>query len=115
MPIVPVTRADDPRIADYRGVPDPELLRRGGLFVAENRLVVRSLLASARFETRSVLVTHAAFDNLRDVLEPRLDSLPVFVCDTALMQPIAGFNVHRGCLALAARPAPLSIEQWLRG
>ena len=48
MPIVPVDDLDDPRIADYRDVPDPVLLRQRGLFVAESRLVVRELLAHRR-------------------------------------------------------------------
>jgi tRNA G18 (ribose-2'-O)-methylase SpoU len=113
MPIIPVTDAGDARIADYRNVPDPELLRRRGLFVAENRLVVRALLASARLRTRSVLVTDAAFDSLQDVLAPLQDVLPIYVCPRALMEPISGYDIHRGCLALGERPAPLSVGQLL--
>ena len=44
MPIVAVEDLDDPRLVDYRDVPDPVLLRERGLFVAESRLVVRTLL-----------------------------------------------------------------------
>jgi hypothetical protein len=38
--IVQIDAADDPRIADYRNVSDPELIQRLGVFVAEGRLVV---------------------------------------------------------------------------
>lgn len=111
MPIIRIEDAADPRIADYRNVPDPELLRRRGLFVAENRLVVRTLLASTRFRARSVLVTGAAYESLRDVLDPR--SLPVYVCPKSLMEPVSGYHIHRGCLALGERPAPAAVESLL--
>jgi tRNA G18 (ribose-2'-O)-methylase SpoU len=113
MPIIRITDAGDARIADYRNVPDPELLRRRGLFVAENRLVVRALLASPRFRTQSVLVTDAAYNALRDDLAPREDVLPVYVCARLLMEPVSGYNIHRGCLALGERPAPVSVRDLL--
>ena len=39
---------DDPRVAGYRVVRDPELARMHGLFVAEGRLVVERLIADGR-------------------------------------------------------------------
>ena len=44
MPTVPIDDLDDPRLADYRNVPDRVLLRDRGVFVAEGRIVVRHLL-----------------------------------------------------------------------
>ena len=44
--IVTIEELDDPRVAEYRNLPDPELLRAHGVFVAEGRQVVRLLLAS---------------------------------------------------------------------
>ncbi len=108
-----ISDAADPRIADYRNVPDPELLRRRGLFVAENRLVVRTLLASTRFRTRSVLVTEAAYASLQDVLAPLEPGLPVYVCPKSLMEPLSGYHIHRGCLALGERPAPVAVDDLL--
>jgi hypothetical protein len=35
----------------------------------------------------------------------------VFVVEQALMNAIAGFNIHRGCLALAERPPVRTIEE----
>jgi tRNA G18 (ribose-2'-O)-methylase SpoU len=109
MPVIHIGDARDPRIADYGGVSDPELLRRRGLFVAENRLVVRTLLMSTRFRTRSVLVTDAAYVSLQDALEPFTPSLPIYVCPKALMEPVSGYHIHRGCLALGERPAAVSV------
>jgi tRNA G18 (ribose-2'-O)-methylase SpoU len=105
MPFLPIDRFDDPRITDYRNVPDPELLRRRGVFVAEGRLVVRTLLTSTRLQALSVLVTEAARRRLADVLDARAGTLPIFVADRALLEQVVGFNLHRGCLALGARPA----------
>ena len=113
MSIVRITDAADPRIADYQGVRDPELLRRRRLFVAENRFVVRTLVTSARFRTRSVLVTDAAFGSLQDVLAPLEPTLPVYVCPKSLMEPVSGYHIHRGCLALGERPAPVAVEDLL--
>jgi tRNA G18 (ribose-2'-O)-methylase SpoU len=113
MPLVPVHRFDDPRIADYRSVPDPELLRRRGLFVAEGRLVVRTLLTSSRFQALSVLVTETARRSLESVLALRIETLPVYVADRSLLAEIVGFNVHRGCLALGARPVETPVADVL--
>ena len=101
----------DPRVAEYRNIPDPELLRAHGVFIAEGRQVVRQLLASGRFETRSVLVSPAAFESLRDVLDER-PALPVFVMPVDRMVALVGFDVHRGCLALGVRPPATAFESW---
>ena len=64
-----IERVDDPRLDDYRNVPDPELIARRGVFVAEGRLVVRRLLTESRMKTRSVMLTDAACIAMRDVLD----------------------------------------------
>ena len=97
--------ATDPRVADYGGIPDPELARARGVFVAEGRLVVRRLLES-RFVTRSVMVTGTALDAVADLVEAR-PGLPVFVVPQDVMNAVAGFNIHRGCLAIGERPAAM--------
>ena len=108
--LISITDANDPRVGDYRAIPEPELLRKRGLFVAEGRLVVRRLLASTRFRTRSVLVNAAGLASLRDVvLTPERDPLEVLVADEDTIGAIAGYNFHRGCLALGERPVPLTV------
>jgi tRNA G18 (ribose-2'-O)-methylase SpoU len=96
----------DERIADYAHVADSVWLLDRGLFVAEGRLVVRRLLETDRFIVQSVLVTPAAVAALGSVLsaERYRDRLPVYVCEQAVLNEIAGVNFHRGCLALAKRP-----------
>jgi tRNA G18 (ribose-2'-O)-methylase SpoU len=91
-----------PSVEEYRLLAEPEALARAGLFVAEGRLVVRRLLANKRFITRSILVTGAAREAMRETLERT--AVPVLVVDQQTMNGVAGFNIHRGCLALAERP-----------
>jgi tRNA G18 (ribose-2'-O)-methylase SpoU len=99
----------DPRLADYRNVPDPQLVRERGLFIAEGRLVVRRLLTESTLTTKSVMVTDTARASLADALESRPD-VPVFVVSPELMNGITGFNIHRGCLAIGERPEPRTWE-----
>jgi tRNA G18 (ribose-2'-O)-methylase SpoU len=97
-----VIHASDPRIAEYAHVGEPGWLLQQGLFVAEGRLVVRRLIEAGSFTIRSILVTPAAQAALADLLLP---GLTVHVCEQQTMNTVAGFNFHRGCLALAVRPA----------
>jgi tRNA G18 (ribose-2'-O)-methylase SpoU len=95
----------DQRIADYAHVADSTWLLEHGLFVAEGRLVVRRLLEIDRFPVQSVLVTPAAVAALGSLLSSdRYRELPVYVCEQQTLDSLAGFNFHRGCLALAKRP-----------
>ena len=105
MPILSIDDIDDPRIADYRNVPDRELLERRGLFVAEGRLVVRRLLTASPLRARSVMVTEAGRASISDTRSG--DSpLPIYVVSPTVMNEVTGFHLHRGCLAIGERPAP---------
>jgi tRNA G18 (ribose-2'-O)-methylase SpoU len=97
-----ITDPSDPRVALYRGVRDPELLRAKGVFIAEGRLVVRRLLESPHFRARSVLVTPAARAGLADLLEWSADT-EVYEAELPLFRELTGFNVHRGCLGIGER------------
>jgi tRNA G18 (ribose-2'-O)-methylase SpoU len=114
VPTLPISGPDDPRVRDYRSVSDPELVRRAGLFVAEGRLVVERLISDRRFSVRSVLVSDAACRSLEPVLGMLPASAPVYLSDAAGFRDITGYDVHRGCLALAERPAPMPVDALLR-
>jgi tRNA G18 (ribose-2'-O)-methylase SpoU len=103
-PATIVASLDDPRVAHYRHIGDPAYLRTHRLFVAEGRLVVGRLLRSTSWKTDSVLLTPAAHESVAGALARSGSSAPVFVVDQAGMNDLAGFNIHRGCLALATRP-----------
>jgi tRNA G18 (ribose-2'-O)-methylase SpoU len=113
--IITLSTAEDPRIAEYAGVADPELARSGGFFVAEGRIVVRRLIEDGRYCIRSVLVSEAAQQQLVGVLA-RLDrSVPVYVCPVQSFRDITGFHIHRGCVALVERLAPRGVREILEG
>jgi tRNA G18 (ribose-2'-O)-methylase SpoU len=108
-----ITSLDDPRVAGYRSIADPDRLNALGVFVAEGRLVVRRLIELRQWTIESILITHAALANLADVLPHT--TAPIYVADQAVMNDIAGFNIHRGCLALVARPAVPTLDRIAAG
>jgi tRNA G18 (ribose-2'-O)-methylase SpoU len=106
--IAHVTRADDPRLQQYRHVGDPAWLEARGLFVAEGRLLLERLIEHGRFAVESVLLTGTALRAIESRLDP---GWLVLVADPAIVDSVTGFNFHRGCLALVHRPggaSPLS-------
>jgi tRNA G18 (ribose-2'-O)-methylase SpoU len=113
MPLIPIEHTDDPRLAAYRDVPEPELVRARGLFVAEGRLIVRRILEDRALVVRSLLLGDAACRDLQPLLESLHADVPVYRCATADFLAITGFNLHRGCLALVERPAPRRVDDLL--
>jgi len=110
-----ILTADDPRVADYRGVADAALLRSRDVFIAEGRIVVARLIADGRWTVRSVLVSDAARRDLAPVLAAIAARAPIFVCEAAHFVGITGHDFHRGCLALVDRPPALPLEPALAG
>jgi tRNA G18 (ribose-2'-O)-methylase SpoU len=80
--------------------------------MAEGRLVVRALLESSDYRTRSLLVTDQARAGLADALERHVE-LPVYACSLDSLRGISGFNIHRGCLAVGERRAPPPLDALL--
>jgi tRNA G18 (ribose-2'-O)-methylase SpoU len=114
MPFIPIEGPTDPRVAEYRDLADADLLHRRGLFVAEGRLVLQRVIEDGRFSVRSVLLNHTNRRALDDVLLKLTPDVPVLVCETPDFLGITGFNLHRGCLALVDRPAPIASCEILR-
>jgi tRNA G18 (ribose-2'-O)-methylase SpoU len=103
--LIPIDDAADPRLIDYRALKERHLHARSGRFVAESERVVRRLLASP-LEVESLLVTPTRLEAMADVLaRPSRTLFPVYLAPQPVMDAIAGFHVHRGCLAIGRRPA----------
>lgn len=113
MPVIPISNVSDRRLDDYRGVRDGAWLRERGLFIAEGRFILRTLLdppdapLPPRFDLRSVLLSEPARDELADALVRAPSNLPVYVCSRETIEAVAGFDVHRGCLGAGAVGEPL--------
>jgi tRNA G18 (ribose-2'-O)-methylase SpoU len=126
MPVIRLASLDDPRLADYHALRDPELLRTRNLFVAEGRLVVERLLAMHHYVIRSLLLSDAAYAALGPALaqaRPRQVSLqpqasappPMYLCRRADFLGLTGMDIHRGCLALVERPRLFTVDEIIEG
>jgi tRNA G18 (ribose-2'-O)-methylase SpoU len=104
--VIAIDDPGDERIADYVGLRDAQLRQRveaeRGVFIAEGVLVIRALLASS-YRVRSVLVTPKRLHDLGGDLDG-LDA-PVYVARLDVLRAVAGFDLHRGAVAAADRPA----------
>jgi tRNA G18 (ribose-2'-O)-methylase SpoU len=111
---VAIERIDDsgdPRIAEYTGMTDRELLRARGLFVAEGRLVVQRVLAEHCLSVRSLLLSDAAHHALAADLRRLAAGIPIYLCRLEMFERITGHDIHRGCLALVERPPAAAIDE----
>jgi tRNA G18 (ribose-2'-O)-methylase SpoU len=98
--VIPISDPADPRLADYRDLKEHRLAADSGKFIAESEGVVRKLLASP-LAVESLLLTPPHLARLQAELPP---AVPVYVAAQAVMDGVAGFHVHRGCLAVGRRP-----------
>jgi tRNA G18 (ribose-2'-O)-methylase SpoU len=104
LPLITIESVDDTRIGDFRDLTDAELRRRpdNPIFIAEGLLVIRQLLASS-YPVRSLLLTERTRERLASELKQLDPLVPVYLARPEVMNGIAGFHVHRGALAAAAR------------
>lgn len=104
---------EDPRLADYRDLRDRRLGEASGRFVAESEVVVRKLL-DADLAVHSLLVTAPRLAALEAQLAASPRRVPVFLVPEEVMDQVAGFHVHRGCLAIADRPRTAAVPAHAR-
>jgi tRNA G18 (ribose-2'-O)-methylase SpoU len=111
--LIEVASADDPRLADFRGLTDADVRPdRRGVVIAEGVNVV-ARLARSPYPMRAVFGVPARIEALRPALDG--SDVPVFVADKWLLSDVVGFRVTRGVLASASRPAPVSRTVLLTG
>lgn len=99
----------DPRIAGFVSIRERDLTGRDGLFIAEGTVVLRMLgQAGARtngFSAEAILLLENRLAGVADVLASFPQSVPVYVASQAVFNAVAGFDMHRGVLALGRKPA----------
>ncbi len=106
LPPIEIADPDDPRVAGYRALKERAVIE-GGRFVAESERVVRRLIESG-LGVESVLLTAPRLATLADALS---GPFPVYLAPQEVLDGVAGFHVHRGCLALGVRPPARPLPQ----
>jgi tRNA G18 (ribose-2'-O)-methylase SpoU len=95
-----VASADDPRLADYRGLTDVRLRTTWepphGVFIAESELVIRRALG-AGYRPRSVVMAPEWLERMASLVA-EVDA-PVYSASYDVLRALTGFHVHRGALA----------------
>ena len=110
MAVEGIQSVQDPRVEAFYAVRDGELVRSRGLFVAEGRLVVRRVIEDRRLRVHSMLLTPTALADLAAPLAVVNPEVPVLIASAEDLTRIAGYDVHRGCLALVHRPPAAPVD-----
>mgnify|MGYP001300065781 CR=1 FL=1 len=110
MTITTIDDPGDPRLASYHDIRERNLAREN-LFIAEGKVVLNVLFSARRFEAQSVLLLESRLAGMTETLAKAPETLPVFVVPPAVMDAVAGFNVHRGVLAAVGRRPPESADR----
>ena len=99
----------DPRIAGFVSIRERDLTGREGRFIAEGTVVLRMLGAEAArrngFSAEAILLLESRLAGVAEVLAAFPPEVPVYVASQAVFNAIAGFDMHRGVLALGRKPA----------
>jgi tRNA G18 (ribose-2'-O)-methylase SpoU len=103
-PPIHILEADDPRVEAYRSLRERDAVGRRQGFIAEGATVLVNAIRAGRYPLRSVLLSQKRHARLADLLEALQPDVPVYVADQPVLDAICGFDLHRGVLALGARP-----------
>ncbi|MBD7940478.1 TrmH family RNA methyltransferase [Brevundimonas guildfordensis] len=105
---IAVLDPDDPRVAAFRDVKERDLTGRQGLFVAEGEVVLRVLASGTSLcAPAAVLIAEKRLEGLKEVLGRLPADVPVHVAPQAVLNAVAGIDLHRGILALGRKPNPV--------
>lgn len=114
MRFISIESFEDPRVDLYRSIKDKHLRAREGLFVVEGRENLRCMLESSSYTPISILVSPPAYEALRDALDQVDVSIPIYCVPGPIMRELAGFDLHRGCLALGIRPKAENVSDFIQ-
>ena len=68
--LVPIEDADDPRIEAYRDIRERDLKGRGGRFIIEGEVVLRTAVSRGRFGLESILIGESRLGPLAERIGP---------------------------------------------
>ena len=111
MSILTVEDPEDPRVADFRDIRERDLTGREGLFVAEGEVVLNVLLSPQSLCRPKALLMAAHRIERRAALLARVpEGVPIYAASQTVLDRIAGFELHRGMLAIGVKPEAHDIE-----
>lgn len=106
------TRIDDPsdaRLDDVRDLKHSD--SRGGLVYAEGPLICGRMVGS-RFPLRCVVGFGGRLDAFEAEWGDRLSAkVPIYEVSRPVLAEVAGYDMHRGLLAVADRPKPYTVAE----
>ncbi|WP_433661577.1 TrmH family RNA methyltransferase [Nocardia sp. CA-128927] len=112
--VIDIDDPADPRVDDFRDLNSadrrPDLPGRKGLVIAEGVVVVQRMLDS-RFTPTAFLGVEKRRQELADELAGA--DMPYYRASAEVMAEVVGFHLNRGVLAVAPRPAPLTLDDVL--
>lgn len=109
MPPIPIASLDDERLLPYRNLRHARRTRQSPGFIVEGRWLVERLIAS-RIPLHSALVARRQAESISSILP---SEVPLLVVPDDWVEPLVGFDFHRGVLAHAQRPANPTRQEWL--
>lgn len=116
MRITPIVDLDRPELADFSRLTDVALRRKSepanGLYIAESSKVIGRALAAGH-TPRSVLLSERWLAEI----EPLVAAFDgeIFVGESALLEELTGYHLHRGALASMHRPPLRPVSEILQG
>ncbi|MFC9892626.1 TrmH family RNA methyltransferase [Nocardia sp. NPDC127579] len=112
--VIDIDDPADPRVDDFRDLSSadrrPDLPGRKGLVIAEGVVVVQRMLDS-RFTPSALLGVGKRYEQLAADLAGV--AAPYYRASAEVMAEVVGFHLNRGVLAVAPRPAELSLDDVL--
>ncbi|MDP3459343.1 MAG: RNA methyltransferase [Hyphomonas sp.] len=104
---IPISGADDPRVAAYTAIRERDLTNgHGGRFIVEGKVTLETLLTRSRFAVESLFLCETRLAPLEHLLARVPASVPIYVAAQGVMDEVAGFPMHRGVLACGLKGAP---------
>lgn len=114
MPVLVVTDASDARLDVFRGVRDAVLRQRhsaAGFYIAESLPVLERAIAAGH----DVSAVMAAARRVTDVRMTVGEDVNVFQVSADVAEAVAGYDVHRGVIAVVHRPRERNLSDVLDG
>jgi tRNA G18 (ribose-2'-O)-methylase SpoU len=113
MHVQTINQSLDKSLEPYFNIRDSTLACRDNLFVVEGRQNVCRLIEKSSFRIHSLCVTPTAYDALEGSLSLLDTATPVYRVSQETLRRVAGFSIHRGCLALGYRSAKIPQLEFL--